>query len=48
MARYAAKKSKAVPFVPRSLDAMIRITEASARMRLREYADERDCDMGIR
>lgn len=48
MARAAAEKSNAVPFVPRSLDAMIRIAEASARMRLREYVDEKDCDMGIR
>ena len=48
MARDAAKKSNAVPFVPRSLDAMIRIAEASARMRLREYVDEEDCDMAIR
>ncbi|KAL0040074.1 hypothetical protein WJX79_005133 [Trebouxia sp. C0005] len=47
MARAAAEKSNAVPFVPRSLDAMIRIAEASARMRLREYVDEKDCDMGI-
>ncbi len=48
MARDAGKNSSAVPFAPRSLDAMIRITEASAKMRLREYADEQDCDMGIR
>ncbi len=33
---------------PEVFEAMIRITEASAKMRLREYADEQDCDMGIR
>lgn len=48
MARDAGKNSSAVPFAPRSFEAMIRITEASAKMRLREYADEQDCDMGIR